>query len=242
MISVRSSILVFLFSLALSISSLAQSGSSDTSTAKMGTLVYLEGSVEVKTDDDSWTAAQIEQPLRRTEMIRTGPGATVEIKWQNGTKSAIGPQSKQEIETLYDTVRSQSGQNSGGFVEEFVELFQRDDTSSENDVGGIRRASVEMEDTPGQGELYWKTLEEVSFDDAQQAFKEQNYMMAARKFHLFVQQNPDHTMAAKAKLGMGVCYLKLNNPSQARSAFESVVSDHPDDPLSDRARKMLEQL
>jgi len=122
-----------------------------------------------------------------------------------------------------------------------MDLFQGQETSS-GDVGGIRRASVEMDAHSGPGELYWKTFEKVSFSEAQEQFQKGNYSRAARKFHLFLQQNPDDPKAPKAKLGMGLSYLKLNNPTQARSALKSLVSDHPDDPLSDRARKILDRM
>lgn len=206
--------------------------------AEVGTLVYFEGSVEVNAGD-SWSAATIEQPLRGDQALRTGPEATAEIKWKNGSTTTIGPQTTQNLGPLYEEVASQSGQDGESLVGKFVELFQGESESS-GEVGGVRRASVETEEAPGPGEVYWKTLEEVSFAEAQQEFQEENYAKATQKFHLFLQQNPNHTQAPKAKLGMGLSYLKLNNPQQARSALEALVSDHPEDPLADRARQILD--
>lgn len=240
MIPARRSLLLLLLACALPFATVAQDGASGSTNAKVGTLVYFEGSVEVKADGETWSSATIEQALRRGQMVRTGPTASAEIKWQNGTASTIGPQTTQKVGPLYDKIASASSSEGGGVVDDFVELFEGESSSS-SDVGGIRRASVET-DTPGPGELYWKTFEEVSFADAQTLFQDGNYTKAARKFHLFLQQHPEHTKAPKAKLGMGLCYLKLNNPTQARSAFETLVADHPDVPLADRARKMLDQL
>lgn len=240
MLPVRRSLLALLLALSLPLLGHAQNSTTGSSASTVGTLVYFEGSVEVKSPDGAWTAAKIEQTLRRNHQLRTGPTATAEIKWQNGAKSTIGPQTTQKLGPFYDEIESQSGESSDGIVGKFVELFQGQGTSSD-DVGGIRRASVET-DTPGPGELYWKTFEEVSFDEAQQQFQNGNYATATRQFHLFVQQNPDHAKVPKAKLGMGLCYLKLNNPDQARSALTSLVSDHPDDPLAERARQILGRL
>jgi hypothetical protein len=216
-------------------------GNTDASTSQVGTLVYFEGSVEVKAQGGSWAAATIEQSLRGDQSLRTGPKATAEIKWQNGSTTTIGPQTTQKLGPLYETVAAQSGQGSDGLVGKFVELFEGESQSG-NEVGGVRRASVEMEETPGPGEVYWKTFDEVSFADAQQAFQEKNYAAATQNFHLFLQQHPDHPQAPKAKLGMGLSYLKLNNPEQARSALESLVADHPDDPLAERGRQILDNL
>ena len=239
MISVRRSLLLLL-ACTLPLAAHAQNSTSGSSSAEVGTLVYFEGSFETKTDGGTWSSATIEQSLRRGQLIRTGPTASAEIEWQNGTTSTIGPQATQEVGPLYDNIASASGGDNDSIVGNFMELFEGKSSSS-SDVGGIRRASVET-DTPGPGELYWKTFEEVSFADAQTLFQEESYAKAARKFHLFLQQNPGHTKAPKARLGMGLCYLKLNNPTQARSAFEALVANHPDDPLADRARKMLDRL
>ncbi len=240
MTSVRHSPFLLLFAL-LPLFAHAQDGPDASTTSEVGTLTYFEGSVEVKTEDGSWAAGTIEQSLRGNQLIRTGPEATAEIKWQNGSTSTIGPQTTQKLGPLYEEVVSQSGQGNEGLVGKFVELFEGENQSSD-EVGGIRRAAVKTQETPGQGEVYWKTFEEVSFSDAQQEFQEENYAKAARKFHLFLQQNPDHTQAPKAKLGMGISYLKLNNPKQARSALESLVSDHPDDPLAERGQQILDNL
>jgi hypothetical protein len=237
---IRRPLLVLLLSLCLPLGARAQAG--DSSSATVGTLVYFEGSVEVKAaPDGAWTSGTIEQPLRGGQSIRTGPTATAEIKWKNGTKSTLGPQTTQPVGPLYKKIASQSGDGTDGLVGKFVELFQGTSESS-NDVGGIRRAAVELEETPGPGEVYWKTFEEVSFAEAQAQFRQENYAAAARKFHLFLQQHPEHTQAPKAQLGMGLSYLKLNNPGQARTAFESLVADHPDDPLAERARQILDRL
>lgn len=238
MIPVRYSVLALLVSLVLSLPVHAQNGNA---TAEVGTLIYFEGSVEVKAAQGAWSAATIEQSLRANQLIRTGPTATAEIKWKNGTESTIGPQTTQKLGPLYKKVAAQAGSGSDGLVGKFVELFQGESESS-SDVGGIRRASVELEETPGPGEVYWKTFEEVSFAEAQEQFQQENYGTAARKFHLFLQQHPEHTQAPKAKLGMGLSYLKLNNPQQARSALESLVSDHPDDPLAERAKQILDRM
>lgn len=236
MTPVRYSLLVLLFALVLPFAAPAQSASS-----QVGTLVYFEGSVEIKAENESWTEATIEQSLRASQMIRTGPQATAEIRWQNGTESTIGPQTTQKLGPLYKKVASRSGQGSEGLVDKFVELFQGQSESS-SEVGGIRRAAVETEETPGPGEVYWKTFEEVSFADAQEQFQNENYAAATRAFHLFLQQHPEHTQAPKAKLGLGLSYLKLNNPEQARSTLSSLVSDHPDTPLAERAQQILDRL
>lgn len=240
MVSVRRSLLVLVLSLLLPLSATAQSGGDGSSTAEVGTLIYFEGSVEIKGAEGVWSSATIEQTLQANQTLRTGPTATAEIKWKNGTESTIGPQTTQKIGPLYKDIASQSG-GSDGVVGKFVELFQGESESS-GDVGGIRRAAVEMDETPGPGEVYWKTFEEVSFAEAQKQFRQENYATAARKFHLFLQQHPDHTQAPKAKLGIGLSYLKLNNPSQARTALESLVSDHPDDPLAERAKQILDRM
>lgn len=239
MMWVRWGLLALLIAVAFPVLTHAQDDASEST--QVGTLVYFEGAVEVKSPEEVWAAATIDQPLHREQQIRTGPTARAEIKWQNGTKSTIGPQSTQTVGALYEHVDAHPGQRREGIVDKFVDLFQGQ-ASSSDDVGGIRRAEAEVEPQSEPGGLYWKTFEEVSFDDAQQHVQQKDYAAAARAFHLFLQQNPDHPKAPNAKLGMGLSYLKLNNPVQARSALQSLVSDYPDDPLTDRARTILDRM
>lgn len=206
----------------------------------LGRLVYYSGTVQVKTSETDWGGAQLEQAVRRTHTLRTGPKARAEIEWKNGTTTTVGPSSTQSVGRLYDAAREQS-KASKGLISEFMELFQGE-TSGDDDVGGIRRGEVETESHAGAGELYWKTVEPVAFADAQESFRQGDYATAVRQFHLFLQQNPDHPDADRARLGMGLSYLRLNNPTKARSAFRAIVSEHPDSPIADRARTLLEEL
>jgi hypothetical protein len=234
MIPVRSLLLALLVA-ALPLTAVGQPDA-----GSLGKLVYFEGSVDVKTSGGSWTPATIGQSLSPSDRLRTGAAATAEIEWKSGTKSTVGPESNQRVGPLFKQVASQSGETSG-MMERFEKLFQGEGTSDE-DVGGIRRAAVETDEHSGPGELYWKTFEEVSFAEAQSMLKEKKYAQAARHFHLFLQQNPAHAMAPKAKLGLGLCYLRLNNPAQARSALTALVEEHPDTPLAERGRTLLDRL
>jgi hypothetical protein len=138
-------------------------------------------------------------------------------------------------------VDAQPGQRREGIVDKFVDLFQGEAPSSD-DVGGIRRAAAEMRPQSEPGGLYWKMFEAVSFDDARQHVQQKDCAVAARSFHLFLQQNLEPPKIPKAKLGLRLSYLKLNNPVQARTALQSLVPDPPDDPLTDRARTILDRM
>lgn len=211
------------------------------SNATVGTLVYFEGSVDVKPPNEAWSAATIDQALEAAHRIRTGPTATADIEWKNGTKSTLGPNSTQEVGPLFESVSERSSEASTGVVNRFVELFQGKEAEGD-EVGGIRRSNVQTDVHSGPGELYWKTIEEASFSEAQTALQDGEYQEAVRTFHLFLQQNPDHANAPKAQLGLGVSYLKLNNPAQARSALEALVSKYSDTPVADRGRTLLDRL
>jgi len=236
MISARA-LLTFLLLATFPLSAQAQSATD----SAVGTLVYFEGSVDIKAPNGSWSGAEIEQSLQPKHQIRTGPAATAEIEWKNGTKSTLGPKSTQPIGPLFESASSSKTGSAASVTDRLMELFEGE--SSENDdVGGIRRAAVKTDQHSGPGELHWKTFEAVSFSDAQTAFRDEKYSAAIRKFHLFLQQHPDHAMAPKAQLGLGISYLKLNNPDQARSTLDSLVSTHPDTPIADQARSLLDRL
>ena len=237
--ALRFTLLTLLLSCIAAAPAVAQSQSNGQE--RVGQLVYFEGSVDVKPPNGSWGAAEIEQPLQRNLTLRTGPRATAEISWQNGSKTTLGPGATQEIGALYEQTATQQTASTDGLVQQFMDLF-REQTSEASEAGGVRRGPAEVPESPGPGELYWKTYATVSFNKAQNSYKLGNYATAVRQFHLFLQQNPSHTKAEMARFALGTSYLKLNNPTQAREAFQTLLDKHPDHPLADRAQTMLDRL
>jgi len=208
---------------------------------RVGQLVYFEGSVDVKPPNGSWGGAEIEQALQRNLTLRTGPRATAELSWQNGSKTTLGPSTTQKVGALYEQTATQKTASTDGLVQQFMDLF-REQTGDASEVGGVRRGPAEVPESPGPGELYWQTYATVSFNKAQKSYELGNYATAVRQFHLFLQQSPSHSKVEMARFALGTCYLELNNPTQARTAFQTLLDKHPDHPLADRARTMLDRL
>jgi TolA-binding protein len=192
----------------------------------VGTLVYYEGAVAVAQAEEAWSEAKIEQALRPTHTLRTGPNASAEIQWGNGTSTVVGPGTTQSIASLYEEAKKEKQANASqdGLIQGFVRLFAESSPSGDGS-GGIRRGRPT-----------------VTFAEAAGVYRDKHYRKAVRKLSLYLDQNPLSPKAKMARFALGHCYLELNNPLQAKAAFEAVSQNYPEHALADRARKVLDTL
>jgi len=207
----------------------------------VGTLVYFEGAVSVTGESTPWENAAIDDSLRASQKIRTSASGTAEIQWKTGQRTVLGPDVVQSVDSLFAASQKKASGASQSLLQGFRDLFTADAEGAENEAGGVRRSDAKS-DLPATGDLYWKRYETVDYEDASKAYQDENYAEAAKKLHLFLQQNPEHSKTAKARFALGHAYVELNNPVQARKTFETLVQKNSDDPLADRARKVVEGL
>jgi TolA-binding protein len=205
----------------------------------VATLVYFEGTVRVGAGSDTWSTASIDQPLRPNQTLQTGGQARAELEWVDGETTVLGPDQTQTVAALFRARKKKASGETQSMLQRFTELFSDESSDTEAEAGGVRRSKAAS--AAGGGGLHWKRYEAVSFEEAATPYRDGSYAEAAPKLHLFLQQSPDHPKAALARFALGHCYVSLNNPMQAREAFEVLMASHPSDPLADRARKILEQ-
>lgn len=226
-------------SFALSASSVfAQQSEAPTADVPIGTLIYFEGAVSTGSIND-WSDAEINQKLYRTLSIKTGPEASAEVRWNNGLKTVIGPNSEQQLGPLYDNLDPAVKNKSQSIWGEFMALFSEKANEATQEEGGIRRNKATVRQKPGKNELYWKQMREVTFEEASEQYKNGEYKQAVTLLEAFLEQKPKDPRASLMLFALGHSYVELNNLTKAQKVYRQFLNRYPDDIMADKARQFL---
>jgi len=214
------------------------SNAQETKNKPLGALIYFEGKVEIK-KDTTWSPASINQKVYEYNVVRTGHDATVEIRWNNGIKSAMGPKSQQHITELYNSIDTETVKQTQSIWEDFKNLFVSNNEEGEQEEGGIRRSKVEAETTAAPNEVYWKKMEKVEYETAADAYQKENYLEAVQLLQAFLDQKHESDRYPYALFALAHSYVELNNLNKAQTIFQELVSRYPGDKLAEKAEEFL---
>jgi TolA-binding protein len=229
-----------LFSLLCSLVMIAgQAQSADTT--RVGKIVYLEGRVEVGSESQ-WAPARMNVPVRRNQLIRTPGDGMAEILWNNGTKTVVGPNSRQPVQALFTSSTGKSKTETDGMFNDFRRMFSTANDSRRAEEGGIRRSMAEVQARQTSDEIYWKEDREISYEEAVVFYDNGDYARAIAAFQAFLHQKPTHEMARFAHFALGHSYVMVNNPARAEEIFREFVTRYPADSLKIEAEKILAKL
>ena len=230
--------LIFIGSLLILFSPL--SSQSDTK-KEIGKIIYLEGKVELKSSE-GWNVAKINDLILNTTSIKTAPGAIAEIKWENGTSTSVEPESLISAEDVYKMSSSNAVAKTESIFSRFKNLFKSTSDAKRAEEGGIRRSKAIVDSIPGENEVYWKEIKEVSYNDASYLYERGNYPEAIWAFKSFLDQKPLDPMAKYAMFALGHSYILVNNQPKAREVFEKFVIRYSNDELKPEAELVLSAL
>lgn len=226
--------LLILHFLMISAWSFAQSAD----TATVGKIVYFEGKVEVGSEPN-WLRAKINAPVKKNQFVRTGPDAMAEILWSNGTKTVMGPNSRSDVRGLLAGSSGKSKAATEGVFTNFQNAFKTGPGAKRSQEGGIRRAQKEP---LTRDEIYWKSDQEITFDDAYALYEQKDYAKAIAALQAFLMQKPNHEMAPYAQFALGHSYIMSNNDLKAKEVFTDFVNRYPTDALRSEAEKVILKL
>lgn len=205
---------------------------------EVGELIYMEGIVKIASGQD-WSPACLSQKLLSGQRIKTATDASAEIKWVNGTKTAIGPSSEQAVGDLYNRSAENVKGKTEGLWARFTKLFSSE-SAERQEEGGIRRSQVLLESKDDAA--FSDDEEEMTFEKAASLYQEKEYLKAATAFQKLIEQQPAHSKANFALFAQGHCYVELNNVEKAKETLGRLIEKYPDDELSKEARQILEKL
>jgi len=207
----------------------------------LGKIVYLEGQVELG-KKDSWYKAKIGSVIKSDESLKTYPNAMVEILWNNDSKTTIEENSEMEINTLFESSSTAVAQETEGIFSRFKNLFKSNSKKAKAEEGGIRRSKAESDSVPNSKSMYWKEINEVSYQDAAKFYENGDYLKAITAFKSFLNQQPTDKMAKYAMFALGHSYIMVNNNTKAKETFEKFVVRYANDGMKGDAEQILTKL
>jgi TolA-binding protein len=198
-------------------------------TRSAGRLVYFEGPVGVQSEGD-WAPARIDQMLRPSDRIGTGPGGKAEIKWPEGGRAVLGPADTQRVAHLRARAETEDPAEAGSLLERFRELFAEQGEGTE-DPAAIRR---------GGG---------PPFEQATALYRDGRYREALPLFQKALTASSsgqaealDSSRVALARFALAHCHLAGGEAEVAKSILQSLVERHPKSRPAALARRLLDTL
>ena len=223
--------------LAITCSSHAQNKDKDW----LGILIYFEGDVKIS-NSDTLKDAVINQKLSEKDVVQTGNEAAAEIRWQDGLKSYVGPNSSQNIATLHGSLNKNAKSKNQSIWSDFQNLFTSKSTENTQEEGGIRRSKAEVDEPAAPDELYWKEFKKITFEKAAEEYENENFVKSVKLFESFLDQNPNAENANYAHFALGHSYVELNNVERAQEVFKELKENFPDDPLAEKSEQFLNSI
>jgi TolA-binding protein len=207
----------------------------------LGKIVYLEGQVELG-KNDSWYKAKIGSVVKSDESLKTYPNAMVEIQWSNDGKTTIEENSEMTISTLFESNSTEVAIETEGIFSRFKNLFKSSSKNAKAEEGGIRRSKAESDSVPNAKSMYWKQINEVSYQEAANFYENGDYLKAITSFKSFLNQKPTDKMAKYAMFALGHSYIMVNNNTKAKETFEKFVVRYANDGMKGDAEQILTKL
>jgi len=176
----------------------------------------LNGSVEVQTN-------VIEQDQKRNKEFYLDLDSRLRALEKTGGAGAVFPAPNKSGQAS-DALKSPPGKKDEGVV-----------TASEGDAS----ASASSSETPPKTsnaaassgpQAVSSAAEQKSYDQAYQAFKASNFVMAVKEFQSFNKTYPRSVLSANAGFWLGVSQYRLKAYSAAETALKAVASQYPDSP------------
>ncbi|MFN0031363.1 MAG: tetratricopeptide repeat protein [Flavobacteriales bacterium] len=225
----------------LSVALLSAVSFGQTDSTAVGKVVYYEGKVELGVDP-SFASVKINAVVKNNQTIKTLGDAMAEIVWNNGTKTIVGPNSKQTVSTLQKGTTSAAKTETQGVFNGFKTKVNATGASKRTEEGGIRRTDATEQETGENGPVYWKEEKEILFSEAYAFYEAGEYAKAIAALQAFINQKPKDEMTKFAKFALGHSYIMMNNNDKAKEIFEKFLADYPSDTLKADAEEVLAKL
>jgi TolA-binding protein len=208
---------------------------------EVGKIVYMEGNVEISSGDE-WTKATIGTVLSDLHIIRTHANAMVEILWDNNTKTVLEEESEMKVNVIYESSSPEVVEETEGVFSRFKNLFKSSSKKARAEEGGIRRNQVKADTVPNPESMYWKEINEITYEEAALYYENGDYVKAISAFKSFLNQKPLDKMSKYAMFALGHSYIMVNNNAKAKETFEKFVVKYANDGMKTDAEQILTKL
>jgi len=198
-------------------------GSTILLSAPLGKIRFLIGEVHYRKNQNApWKSVTLNQEIELAGFIKTGPGSTAEILWNNNLSTTVTAKSQVAVKQLYDELNSQKKWVQQ--VKDKVSGLSLQNKQKTSTAAGIRREEAQLEI---QTELYWDAVPLQDIQEAVDLFERREFNLAIPLFLLVIEQGP---LAKEAELAHGyliLSYEELKNTAKRDEHIRILKTDFP---------------
>jgi tetratricopeptide (TPR) repeat protein len=190
----------------------------------VGKINFFLGEVQMKDNQNlAYKTATMNAVVHQEGYVKTGPDASLEIKWTNGCVSKVDPNKQLSIAKLLE--EANANPNWRNKLANKASGLKLQSKQSAKSVAGIRRDEVEVKK---ESSLFWYTETPLVIDDAIAFFDNKNYTSAIPIFEGVIEQGPLKRDAELAHTYLILIYDELGDKTKMKQHVETLKADFPE--------------
>lgn len=190
----------------------------------VGKVNFYLGDVQIKDNQNqAYRPAVLNGIVHQEGFVKTGPDASIEIKWTNGCVSKVSSNSQKSIAKLLE--ESNANPNWRNKLASKASNLKLQSKQSAKSVAGIRRDEVEVKK---ESSLFWYTETPLNLDTAQAFFDNKDYASAIPIFEGVINQGPLKKDAELSHSYLILIYDELGDKAKLKQHVDSLKADFPD--------------
>jgi hypothetical protein len=204
----------------------------------IGTVSFIIGESEYSAEGSSeWMRLKLSDNIRSNWIIQTGEDAELEITWDNGETTELGPGQKIKVLDLIKDLKVQT-QWLDRVKNKLGVLLSQAENESIKGVAGVRRdeTKVERKDT-----LYWSEVKEADFYEGYEAFRNNDFEKAVSLFEDVAAQSPLSKKGEYSRICLITIYSEIDKKEKAKDHLDSYLRDFPDSEMANIMKELYEQ-
>lgn len=190
----------------------------------VGKVSFFLGDVQVKdTINQAYKPVVMNAIIHQEAYVKTGPDASLEIKWNNGTTYVVAANASVSISKLM--AEANANPNWRSKMSSKVNNLKLQNKQSAKSVAGIRRDEVEVKK---ESTLFWYVDTNFVLEDAITLYDNKDYTTAIPIFEGVINQGPLKQDAELSHAYLIMIYEELGDKAKQKKHTELLKADFPD--------------
>jgi len=195
----------------------------------VGKIRFLLGEVQYKdTQNLSYKIASLNTQVNSDGFIKTGPDATAEIQWTNGSVTIVEANKQMSISKLL--AEANSNTNWKNKMWDRVNNLKQQNKQGARSVAGIRREEAEVKQ---ESQLFWYMDEVPDFDAAVVLYDKGDFSKAIPIFEDVITFAPLKREAELSHAYLILIYSELGDKVKQKKHVNLLKADFPNSPTLD---------
>ncbi len=190
----------------------------------VGKIRFILGEVHYKDSQNlSYKIAALNTQVNSQGYIKTGPGATAEIQWTNGSVYIVEANKQESISKLLAEANSNTNWNNK--LWDKVNNLKQQNKQGARSVAGIRREEAEVKK---ESQLFWYMEEPPNIDSAVELYEKREFAKAIPIFEKVINYGPLKREAEMSHAYLILIYGEMKDKTKQKKHVDLLKADFPD--------------